>query len=91
VQYDVIREPRLLYNNLTREYVYLSERKQIVQLHKPKRLIICSMYRVSNQEEMRVKYSARQPGLRKCSGTRNFNQNPGTCLMNAVMHCGKER
>jgi len=71
--------------------VDLSKRKQIVKLHKPKRLLICSIYRVSNQEEMWVKHVARQQGLRKYSGMRNFNQNPGKGLMKVVMHCGKER
>ena len=69
----------------------LSKRKQIVKLRIPERLIICSIYRVSNQEEMWVKHAARQQGLRKCSGIRNFNQNPVRVLMKAVMHCGKER
>jgi hypothetical protein len=93
VQYDVVRELMLLYvyNNLTREYVYLSKRKQIVKLHKPKRLIICSIYRVSNQEDVWVKHAAPQQGLRKCSGIRSFNQNPNTGLMNAVMNCEKQR
>ena len=42
VQYDVIRELMLFCSDLTREYVDLTERKQVVKLHKPKRLIICS-------------------------------------------------
>ena len=91
MRYNVIRELRLLYNNPTREYVDLSKRKQIVKLHKPKIVIFCNVYRVSNQEEMRVKHAARQSGLRKCSDIRNFNQNLGTGLMKAVMHCGKEQ
>jgi hypothetical protein len=90
VQYDVVRELKLLYD-LRREYVYLYKRKQIVKLHEPKRPIICSIYKVSNQEEMWVKHAARQQGLRKCSGIRNFNRNPNTGLMNAVMNCGKQR